>query len=80
MFRNLKYRQKAWTEKDYELQDIYSEYLLNFVKYGDPNGKHVPEWKPFSTDTEQIMVLDDAPHMAKNPTLAAMRFWDAVFE
>lgn len=80
LFRNLKYRQKAWTEKDYELQDIYSEYLLNFVKYGDPNGKHVPEWKPFSTDTEQIMVLDDAPHMAENPTLAAMRFWDAVFE
>lgn len=75
-FHNLGCGDKNWTEKDYELQEVYSDYILNFVRNGNPNGNGLPEWKTFGDDPEQIMILDDDSHMERNPTLEAMQFWD----
>lgn len=73
---NLKCGNKNWSAKDYELQELYSDYILNFVKNGNPNGINLPEWRSFGDDTNKIMILDEKPHMDRNPTLEAMQFWD----
>ena len=73
---NLKCGNKIGVQKDYELQELYSDYILNFVKNGNPNGINLPEWRSFGDDTNKIMILDEKPHMDRNPTLEAMQFWD----
>ena len=36
---------KKWTEYDYQLGDMMSDYLVNFAATGNPNGEGLPEWK-----------------------------------
>jgi para-nitrobenzyl esterase len=76
-YHNLIRSKRNWTQKDYELEEIYSKYILNFVKTGNPNAEGLPKWHQFSAEDEKIMIMDDEPHMGQNPTLLAMYFWDA---
>lgn len=39
-----KLRDKYWTEEDYALGDRMSDYLVNFVKTGNPNGEGLAQW------------------------------------
>ena len=34
-------------------------YWVNFVKTGNPNGTGLPEWKPFTKDSGNIMELGE---------------------
>ncbi|HEV3105836.1 MAG TPA: carboxylesterase family protein, partial [Trinickia sp.] len=36
----------AWTAEDYEVSRIFSGYIAQFVKNGDPNGRGLPQWRP----------------------------------
>jgi para-nitrobenzyl esterase len=76
-YHNLIRSKRNWTQKDYELENICSKYIVNFVKTGNPNAEGLPKWNPFFADDEKIMILDDEPHMGQNPTLSAMSFWGA---
>lgn len=33
-----------WQPEDYMVSDIFSQYYVNFVKTGNPNGLGLPEW------------------------------------
>ena len=33
-----------WQPEDYMISDIFSQYYVNFVKTGNPNGLGLPEW------------------------------------
>ncbi len=35
---------RPWTEDDFRLAEIMSEYWANFIRSGDPNGEGLPEW------------------------------------
>lgn len=53
---------RPWSDTDYELGNVMSDYLVNFAKTGDPNGmgsdqKQLPEWKDVAS-TENIAYLD----------------------
>ncbi len=48
----------AWDEDDRKAATTISSYLVNFVKTGDPNGGELPEWKPMTADTPNVMHLD----------------------
>ena len=74
---NLRHTEKAWTKADFSLEEALSSYLVNFIKTGNPNGEGLTNWIPFGEDEDKIMVIEDEPCMAPNPTLQAMRFWDA---
>ena len=85
-YRKLGLSDNKWREEDYRLEGIFSGYFLNFIKYGDPNGIELsdgsdglPEWKTFGDNPENIMILDETPHMELNPRLDAMKFWDGFY-
>ena len=42
VFSNL--RAEYWTENDYRIGDMMSDYLVNFARTGDPNGSGLTEW------------------------------------
>lgn len=46
------------TEAAIRLGDIMSSAWLNFAKNGNPNGKGVPTWKPYTTKDKGTMVFD----------------------
>lgn len=41
--------------------------FLNFIKTGNPNGGGLPNWKPYSTENGETMILDDVCQLVNNP-------------
>lgn len=65
-------RSKNYTDRDYELEEIMSSYWLNFVKYGNPNGRDskgntLPEWKESFESGGLLMELGDSCGMVEDP-------------
>lgn len=53
-------------EKDRNLSRLMTDYLINFVKTGDPNGKDLPRWEPVTGRQNRVMCLGEQPaHMGK---------------
>jgi len=59
---------------DAKLARTMSTYVVNFIKTGNPNGKGLPPWPAFSTQTKRIMVLDILLGAASLPDEAALKF------
>jgi para-nitrobenzyl esterase len=49
------------TEKDREFSDFMATVWTQFAKTGNPNGPGLPEWQPYSSDTEAYMELGPNP-------------------
>jgi para-nitrobenzyl esterase len=48
-----------WTADDYKTSEVAEEYLANFIKTGNPNGKGLPEWPVNKEEGDlNIMTLD----------------------
>ena len=41
-----------------KMAKIFSTMVLNYAKYGDPNNKYLPEWKPLTEEHRYTMVID----------------------
>ena len=48
---------RPWEDCDWELARIMSGYWANFAKTGNPNGEGLPEWKAYTQENRQPMVL-----------------------
>lgn len=46
---------------DLALADTMSDYWVNFARSGDPNGKGLPAWAPYTTQYGDYMELGDVP-------------------
>ena len=57
---------RPFTERDYEIADLMTDYLTNFAKTGDPNGEYLPTWE---TGKESICIGDKKSKMGKPCTL-----------
>ena len=66
---------RPMTPKDYELSNVMTDYLTNFCKTGDPNGKKpLPAWSPASSAEKRVMTLGEGdPRMAKAPLLKMIK-------
>ena len=50
-----------------DLSDKMSETLIQFMKTGDPNGGGLPEWKAYTTENGETMVLNDQSELKNDP-------------
>jgi len=55
---DLKFLNRPWEPADQPLATLMSAYWVNFITSGNPNGKGLPEWPMFNTQTWQAMVFD----------------------
>ena len=47
--------------------------FLNFVKTGNPNGGGLPNWKPYTSQNGETMVLDDTSSLVNDPDRSARK-------
>lgn len=58
---------KNYKDHDFELQDIMKQYWLNFIKYGDPNGEGLPQWKTVKESDGLVLELGTEVYMREDP-------------
>lgn len=58
MFGTLERCWRPMNESDYKLSRRMVQYWGNFIKTGNPNSQELPQWKPYTGDEEEILILD----------------------
>lgn len=61
-YDNLKFVNRPWEKTDYNLAQTMSGFWINFIKKGNPNGAHLPEWKAYNTKSKEVMVLGETQY------------------
>ena len=56
---------RPWEEQDRKIASLMSDYLVNFVKTGDPNGEGLPVWKSAQDSKKDLVIGEGEPKMAK---------------
>lgn len=69
-----------YEESDQRLSDRMTDYWVNFVKYGDPNGDDLPYWEEYSGSRDKLLELGETISMIDNPYLELYRIIDAYQE
>lgn len=55
---------RPMTEKDYDLSRQMTQYLVNFCRYGDPNGAGLTAWLPMTKGQGKVLCLgEEDTHM-----------------
>lgn len=57
---------RPWTDKDRRLASLMSDYLVNFVKGGNPNGEGLPTWES-AQSCKGAMFLGEGEERMSNP-------------
>ncbi len=58
----------GYKKSDYALQDTAVQYMINFIRTGNPNGPELPEWQA-ADGTDMVLELGDTVTMVKDPFL-----------
>ncbi len=71
-------RAEYWTKLDYEIGDKMSDYWVNFIKTGNPNGQGLSEWPAWKEGEIKLMELGDlfAPISMENEKAD---YWKAFY-
>ena len=73
-YNNLKFLNRPWQPGDHKLAEVMSSYWANFATTGNPNGKGLPEWKPYNSKKNEIMILNEKCYSEKMPDLKPIKF------
>ncbi len=80
VFQKLDASKPETSKSDIEIMEAMGDYWTNFAKYGDPNGKGVPQWPVFSEEeANSVMYLGSTPHVGSVPSLESLKVLDAYF-
>ena len=77
LYNNIPADSPLYDARDRELADLCSEYYVNFIKTGDPNGPGLPRWEA-SRDGTQLMELGETEGMIEDPYLPIDRVLDRM--
>ncbi len=66
---------RPFAPQDQEIADVMSSYWVNFVTYGDPNGKGLARWQPVGKQPEVMEVGDDFKLVPVAGSQAKFEFW-----
>jgi len=56
-----------------KLSEKMASTLLQFMKTGNPNGGGLPEWKKYTAENGEVMVLDDVSELKNDPDREARK-------
>ena len=79
-YGNLWRHPSGYTEADYQLSDMMQQYWVNFVKTGNPNGKDLPQWQPYTKQQQKLLQLDATVSMIDDPYSDLYPFIDKAQE
>ena len=79
VFQHLDASNPQITKTDLEISDAMATYWTNFAKNGDPNGKGLPVWPPFSDANPVVLHFNQTPHTGPVPGAASLETLDAYF-
>jgi para-nitrobenzyl esterase len=68
-----------YTEEDRQLSETMLSYWTNFAKFGDPNGKNLPEWPVYNVDNPAVMYLQGKPRSAPLPNQDNLKVIDEYY-
>jgi para-nitrobenzyl esterase len=80
VFQHLDTANREITKADFEISDAMATYWTNFAKYGNPNGKGVPEWPSFSDADPAVMYFSQTPHIGPVPSLESLKVLNDYFK
>jgi len=67
------------TAADHVISDAMVAYWTNFAKYGDPNGKDIPNWPAFSEQHPALMYFAGTPHTGPVPNEEGLKVLNDYF-
>lgn len=68
MFGTLGSSWRPYRERDYEVSGQLMDYLSDFVRYNDPNGNGLPEWKKTDRKEHRVLCFDLKDTKMKRPS------------
>ncbi|MES2265276.1 MAG: carboxylesterase family protein [Bacteroidota bacterium] len=74
VFNNLKFLNRPFEPVDHALANTISQYWVNFVKTGNPNGNQLPEWPAYNMATSKTMYLGEKSAAKTLDDKAALEF------
>jgi para-nitrobenzyl esterase len=72
VFNNLNKSDRPWTPEDRKIAREMSDYWVNFVRKGDPNGSSLAKWPAFRAGSATTMELGDT--MGPRPITSPAKF------
>jgi len=73
-YDNLRFVNRPWEPVDNRLAEVMSDYWVNFVKTGNPNGDGLPKWEGYDPQEKLIMILGDRQASEPMPDARALEF------
>lgn len=79
VFQHLDTSKPETSPSDLKIAETMGIYWTNFAKYGNPNGKGVPEWPPFNNNDQKVLYFKQTPQIGAVPSLESLKVLDAYF-
>jgi len=79
VFENLDKSNPQTSKTDLEISNLMGTYWTNFAKYGDPNGKDVPNWPAFSDSNPKLMYFNNTAYTGPVPSDKSLEVLDSYF-
>ncbi|PJJ07651.1 carboxylesterase type B [Flavobacterium sp. 1] len=79
VFENLDKSNPQTSKSDFEISNLMGTYWTNFAKYGDPNGKDIPNWPAFSDSNPKLMYFNNTAYTGPVPSIKSLEVLDSYF-
>lgn len=79
-YNNLHTVNRPWEAIDRHIADVMSSYWVNFAKTGNPNGRKLPSWPGFRSDTELVQIIDKKIEHRPLPNKEQLIFWENFYQ